>query len=177
MRKRLSKNFISGFGKKQHNKDLFPPSVCNHTKQFTQTLTYYSTFIHECIQLKSDLFFWRLTLTIVAVASAGQKLNIWHVIFFFLNTKYLYNIYINKYVFFSLSLSVLRMRRSMWDSIMDPFNSKVSSSVTVKFSQRFELYVQGKQFQLTVLIYVHNPSLCLDTGRCGCTRVLLKAHI
>lgn len=66
--------------------------------------------------------------------------------FFFLNTKYLYNIYINKYVFFSLSLSVLRMRRSMWDSIMDPFNSKVSSSVTVKFSQRFELYVQGKQF-------------------------------
>lgn len=48
--------------------------------------------------------------------------------------------------FFSLSLSVLRMRRSMWDSIMDPFNSKVSSSVTVKFSQRFELYVQGKQF-------------------------------
>lgn len=68
---------------------------------------------------------------------------------FFLNTKYLYNIYINKYVFFhSLSVSAQdeEIVRSMWDSIMDPFNSKVSSSVTVKFSQRFELYVQGKQF-------------------------------
>lgn len=50
--------------------------------------------------------------------------------------------------FFSLSVSAQdeEIVRSMWDSIMDPFNSKVSSSVTVKFSQRFELYVQGKQF-------------------------------